>query len=119
VGFCFSFPVEQTGISSGTMIKLTKKLANEGLVGCDPVQMLQKAIDRLHAPVTSHRIALHRIASHRTSAKPGRCSMLVPYADSSDALCIPSIHACSQTRLRAPCKALIQAQVCRGWCCAA
>ncbi|KAK9916707.1 hypothetical protein WJX75_006056 [Coccomyxa subellipsoidea] len=50
VGFCFSFPVNQTAVDAGTMIKLTKKFDNEGFVGCDPVQMLQQAIQRFKAP---------------------------------------------------------------------
>ncbi|CAL8467150.1 g6686 [Coccomyxa elongata] len=50
VGFCFSFPVKQTAVDAGTMIKLTKKFDNEGLVGCDPVQMLQQAIQRFKSP---------------------------------------------------------------------
>jgi hypothetical protein len=57
VGFCFSFPVNQTAVDAGTMIKLTKKFDNEGFVGCDPVQMLQQAIQRFKAPVSPHPTA--------------------------------------------------------------
>lgn len=58
MGFCFSFPVKQTAVDAGTMIKLTKKFDNEGLVGCDPVQMLQQAIHRFKSPVSHMSSAL-------------------------------------------------------------
>ena len=53
VGFCFSFPVKQSAVAAGKVATLTKKFSNEGLVGSDPVQMLQSALRRLHAPVRS------------------------------------------------------------------
>ncbi len=51
MGFCFSFPVKQSAVAAGKVATLTKKFSNEGLVGCDPVQMLQAALRRLKAPV--------------------------------------------------------------------
>lgn len=53
VGFCFSFPVEQTGLAAGTLIRLTKSFENEGAVGADPVQQLQAALQRQGCPVHS------------------------------------------------------------------
>ena len=51
VGFCFSFPVEQTALDAGTVARLTKRFENEGLQGCDPVQMLAAALERAKFPV--------------------------------------------------------------------
>lgn len=51
MGFCFSFPVEQTGLASGNLIKLTKKFENEGAVGVDPVLQLAQALERKGMPV--------------------------------------------------------------------
>ena len=51
IGFCFSFPCQHTGIAEGTMLKLTKKFQNEGLVGQDPVKGFQRALDRQGANV--------------------------------------------------------------------
>ncbi|KAK9835056.1 hypothetical protein WJX81_007542 [Elliptochloris bilobata] len=50
VGFCFSFPVEQTALDAGTVARLTKRFENEGLLGCDPVQMLSSALKRANFP---------------------------------------------------------------------
>ena len=50
VGFCFSFPVKQTALDAGTVARLTKRFENEGLLGCDPVQMLAAALARARFP---------------------------------------------------------------------
>lgn len=50
VGFCFSFPCEQTALDAGTLLKLTKRFENEGAVGQDPVRMLSAAFGRAGAP---------------------------------------------------------------------
>ncbi|XP_044976927.1 hexokinase-9-like isoform X1 [Hordeum vulgare subsp. vulgare] len=46
LGFTFSFPVKQTSISSGTLIKWTKGFAIEEMVGKDIVAELNEAIKR-------------------------------------------------------------------------
>ncbi|XP_010915190.1 hexokinase-2 [Elaeis guineensis] len=46
LGFTFSFPVKQTSISSGTLIKWTKGFAIDGTVGEDVVAELTKAMER-------------------------------------------------------------------------
>ncbi|KAG8086148.1 hypothetical protein GUJ93_ZPchr0010g9121 [Zizania palustris] len=46
LGFTFSFPVNQTSISSGTLIKWTKGFSISGTVGEDVVSELSKAMDR-------------------------------------------------------------------------
>ncbi|CAH9131260.1 unnamed protein product [Cuscuta epithymum] len=46
LGFTFSFPVTQTSIASGTLIKWTKGFSIQETVGQDVVQELRKAIER-------------------------------------------------------------------------
>ncbi|MQL87270.1 hypothetical protein Taro_019813 [Colocasia esculenta] len=46
LGFTFSFPVRQTSISSGTLIKWTKGFSIEDTVGQDVVGELTKALER-------------------------------------------------------------------------
>ncbi|MQL81968.1 hypothetical protein Taro_014433 [Colocasia esculenta] len=46
LGFTFSFPVRQTSISSGNLIKWTKGFAIEDTVGQDVVSELTKALER-------------------------------------------------------------------------
>ncbi|KAJ8750730.1 hypothetical protein K2173_015911 [Erythroxylum novogranatense] len=47
LGFTFSFPVRQTSISSGTLIKWTKGFSIQDAVGQDVVGELTKAIERV------------------------------------------------------------------------
>ncbi|TYI48275.1 hypothetical protein E1A91_D13G236000v1 [Gossypium mustelinum] len=47
LGFTFSFPVRQTSISSGTLIKWTKGFSIEDAVGQDVVGELTKAMERI------------------------------------------------------------------------
>lgn len=46
IGFTFSFPVKQTSIDSGILIKWTKGFAVSGTVGRDVVACLNEALDR-------------------------------------------------------------------------
>ena len=55
VGFCFSFPCDQTALDAGRLLKLTKRFQNEGAVGQDPVVMLREALARAGEP--SARVA--------------------------------------------------------------
>ena len=55
VGFCFSFPCDQTALDAGKLLKLTKRFQNEGAVGKDPVEMLREALARAGEP--SARVA--------------------------------------------------------------
>lgn len=50
IGLCFSFPVKQRSIHSGTLIKWTKGFQNEGAVGKDPAQLLSAAFQRQVKP---------------------------------------------------------------------
>lgn len=51
LGFTFSFPVRQTGINSGTLIRWTKGFNIPDAVGHDVCALLQSAIDELNLPV--------------------------------------------------------------------
>ena len=46
MGFCFSFPVEQTTIDKGKILVMTKKFTNPGSSGADPVKLLHEACER-------------------------------------------------------------------------
>ncbi len=46
LGFCFSFPIEQTAIDAGTLIKWVKGFTNSGAVGKDIMQLLRDAFHR-------------------------------------------------------------------------
>lgn len=52
LGFTFSFPVEQTALDRGKLIRWTKGFDLPDCVGRDVVEFLQKHIDILGAPVT-------------------------------------------------------------------
>ncbi len=45
IGFTFSFPVEQTGIASGHLLRWTKGFSARGVIGMDVVKLLEKALD--------------------------------------------------------------------------
>jgi hypothetical protein len=46
MGFCFSFPVEQTSIGKGKIAFMTKKFTNPGAKGADPVALLESACQK-------------------------------------------------------------------------
>lgn len=46
LGFTFSFPVKQTSVSSGILIKWTKGFAIESMVGQEVTESLQRALDK-------------------------------------------------------------------------
>lgn len=46
LGFTFSFPMDQKGLSSGVLVTWTKTFNCEGVVGEDAVKMLNDAIER-------------------------------------------------------------------------
>eukprot|EP00250_Pteridium_aquilinum_P017146 c23474_g1_i1 orf=324-2042(+) len=46
LGFTFSFPIKQTSIDAGTLIKWTKGFAVQGTAGKDVVQALNEAMER-------------------------------------------------------------------------
>ncbi|KAK9908508.1 hypothetical protein WJX75_008860 [Coccomyxa subellipsoidea] len=46
IGFCFSFPVEQTAVDAGKLLRWTKGYTNPGAVGMDPAKLLTDAFKR-------------------------------------------------------------------------
>jgi len=46
LGFTFSFPIEQTGLASGSLVTWNKGFSAEGVVGKDVVAMLQEQFER-------------------------------------------------------------------------
>ena len=46
LGFTFSFPVLQTSLTSGTLIRWTKDFSASGAVGEDVVRLLREAFSR-------------------------------------------------------------------------
>lgn len=46
LGFTFSFPIKQTGISSGNLVCWTKGFKASGVVGKDVVKLLEAALDK-------------------------------------------------------------------------
>lgn len=46
IGFTFSFPMEQTGIAKGRLLRWTKNYTCPGGVGSDPVKLLKEAFAR-------------------------------------------------------------------------
>ena len=61
VGFCFSFPVEQTSVSSGKLLRWTKGYTNPGAVGSDPAKLLTDAFRRrVFSDPTAHAENQHK-----------------------------------------------------------
>ena len=46
LGFTFSFPVHQTGLTAGTLIQWTKDFTADGVVGEDIISLLRAAVNR-------------------------------------------------------------------------
>ena len=47
LGFTFSFPVDQTSLTSGTLKRWTKDFTASGAVGRDVIEMLKEAFARI------------------------------------------------------------------------
>lgn len=56
LGFTFSYPVSQTALNAGTLLRWTKGFKIEDTVGKDVVQLLQTELDKIRCPV--HVVAL-------------------------------------------------------------
>lgn len=52
VGFCFSFPMQQTSPHHGTLIKWGKGFTNAGAEGNNPATLLEQALERQGMPVS-------------------------------------------------------------------
>ena len=56
MGFCFSFPVEQTSIDKGKIVVMTKKFSNPRAEGADPVGLLREACRKAGQKVQTSRV---------------------------------------------------------------
>ncbi len=74
VGFCFSFPVEQTSVSSGKLLRWTKGYTNPGAVGSDPAKLLGDAFRRRVCP--THTVYVCLAASNLLSTARASPSLL-------------------------------------------
>lgn len=72
MGFTFSFPVQQTAINRGTLIKWTKGFTASGVEGQDVVELLNKAFLILGLDVTC------RILNNDTVGTLASCRMKHP-----------------------------------------
>ena len=75
IGFCFSFPTEQTSINQGKLTHWTKGYANSDAVGRSPVDLLLEAFRRQVSPGSAHaRLGLRRFDCNRhEQLQPGLC----------------------------------------------
>lgn len=54
VGFCFSFPVDQTSIENGKIVVMTKRFTNPGAAGAEPSRLLEEACEKAGRKVLSY-----------------------------------------------------------------
>jgi hexokinase len=79
LGFTFSFPVHQTGIASGNLIRWTKGFDIQDAVGKDVCQLLQTEIDALKLPVKVAALVNDTVGTlmARAYTSPGKTSSLL------------------------------------------
>lgn len=79
LGFTFSFPVQQSAINRGTLIRWTKGFNIPDAIGEDVCLMLQDAIDELHLPVRVAALVNDTVGTlmARSYTSPGKTKTLV------------------------------------------
>ena len=79
LGFTFSFPVQQSGINKGTLIRWTKGFDIADAVGKDVCALLQTEIDKLHLPVKVAALVNDTVGTlmARSYTSPGKTSTLL------------------------------------------
>lgn len=79
LGFTFSFPVDQTSINRGTLIRWTKGFDIPDAVGKDVCLMLQDAINELHLPVRVAALVNDTVGTlmARSYTSPGKTQTLL------------------------------------------
>ncbi|QKX57039.1 uncharacterized protein TRUGW13939_04147 [Talaromyces rugulosus] len=79
LGFTFSFPVHQTSINQGTLIRWTKGFDIPDAIGKDVCSMLQNAIDELHLPVRVAALVNDTVGTlmARSYTSPGKTETLI------------------------------------------
>ena len=85
LGFCFSFPLEQTARDSGTLIKWVKGFDNAGVEGHDVVELLREAFQRKVCNLSLSRVSsprsVHSLDSKRQPEEQTRAllvSLVIP-----------------------------------------
>ncbi|KIV99657.1 uncharacterized protein PV09_08712 [Verruconis gallopava] len=79
LGFTFSFPVKQTGINSGLLMRWTKGFDIADAVGKDVCALLQAEIDALHLPVRVAALVNDTVGTlmARSYTSPGKTGTLL------------------------------------------
>lgn len=79
LGFTFSFPVEQTGINSGNLIRWTKGFNIADAIGKDVCALLQEEIDILRLPVRVAALVNDTVGTlmSRSYTSPGKTPTLL------------------------------------------
>ncbi|KAK6398999.1 hypothetical protein LTR65_000556 [Meristemomyces frigidus] len=79
LGFTFSFPVQQSGINKGTLIRWTKGFDIQETIGKDVCALLQKEIDALHLPVRVAALVNDTVGTlmARSYTSPGKTGTLL------------------------------------------
>jgi hexokinase len=79
LGFTFSFPVQQSGINKGTLIRWTKGFDIKDTIGRDVCALLQKEIDALHLPVKVAALVNDTVGTlmARSYTSPGKTGTLL------------------------------------------
>ena len=79
LGFTFSFPVQQSGINKGTLIRWTKGFDIHDTIGKDVCALLQKELDALHLPVRVAALVNDTVGTlmARSYTSPGKTGTLL------------------------------------------
>ena len=79
LGFTFSFPVQQSGINKGTLIRWTKGFDINDTIGKDVCALLQKEIDALGLPVRVAALVNDTVGTlmARSYTSPGKTGTLL------------------------------------------
>jgi hexokinase len=79
LGFTFSFPVNQTAINKGTLLRWTKGFDIQEAVGKDVCELLQAEIDELHLPVKVAALVNDTVGTlmARSYTSPGKIKTLI------------------------------------------
>ena len=86
LGFTFSFPVKQTSLNSGTLIKWTKGFTTKGVEGKDVVDLLNKSLLKKHINIEVVALANDTVGTLMTeSYGDNNCEMGVILGTGSNA----------------------------------
>ncbi|HPM41405.1 MAG TPA: hypothetical protein PLY45_03105, partial [bacterium] len=102
LGFTFSFPVRQTGVARGLLVRWTKGFCAAGVEGRDVVSLLERALER--AGIGSVRISALANDTVGTmqarSYRDGRCDMGVIFGTGTNACYRESLRRISKIQTK-------------------